>query len=131
MSGKLSAKELVAEARKQIETLSVAEMKRELGRPDALLVDLREPAERTEHGTIPGALAAPRGMLEFYADASTPYHKKELDPARRVLLYCASGGRSALAASTLQRMGFPHVAHLDGGFKAWREAGGEIVAPQA
>src|SRR5690242_21644451 len=97
MSGKLSAKDLVAEARKEIESLSVAEMKRELDRPDALLVDLREPAERAEQGTIPGALAAPRGMLEFYADPAMPYHKKELDPARRVLLYCASGGRSALA----------------------------------
>lgn len=131
MSGKLSAKDLVAEARKEIETLSIAEMMRELGRPDALLVDLREPAERAEHGTIPGALAAPRGMLEFYADPAMPYHKKELDPARRVLLYCASGGRSALAAATLGRMGFPRVAHLDGGFRAWKDAGGEVVAPQA
>ena len=130
MSGKLSAKEMVAEARKEIETLSVAEMKRELDRPDALLVDLREPAERAEQGTIPGALAAPRGMLEFYADPSLPYHKKELDPARRVLLYCASGGRSALAAVTLRRMGFPNVAHLDGGFKGWKEAGGEVVPAQ-
>ena len=131
MTGKLSVKDLVAEARKEIENLSVAEMTHELGRPDALLVDLREPAERAEHGTIPGALAAPRGMLEFYADPAMPYHKKEIDPARRVLLYCASGGRSALAAASLRRMGFPRVAHLDGGFKAWKDAGGEIVAAQA
>ncbi|HKZ48352.1 MAG TPA: rhodanese-like domain-containing protein [Thermoplasmata archaeon] len=131
MTTKLSVKDLVAEARKDVENLSVAEMTRELGRPDALLVDLREPAERAEHGTIPGALPAPRGMLEFYADPAMPYHKKEIDPARHVLLYCASGGRSALAAATLRRMGFPRVAHLDGGFKAWKEAGGEVVASQA
>ncbi len=130
MTATVSAKDLVAEARKEIETLNVAEMSRELARPDALLVDLREPAERAEHGTIPGALAAPRGMLEFYADPAMPYHKKELDPARRVLLYCASGGRSALAAATLRRMGFPRVAHLDGGFRAWKEAGGEVVPAQ-
>lgn len=131
MTGRTSVKELVVEARKEVENLTVAEMTRELGRPDALLVDLREPAERAEHGTIPGALAAPRGMLEFYADPAMPYHKKELDPSRRVLLYCASGGRSALAGATLRRMGFPRVAHLDGGFKAWKDAGGEVVAAQA
>src|SRR3972149_11636237 len=107
MTAKLPAKDLVAEAKKETETLSIAEMTRELGRPDALLVDLREPAERAQNGTIPGALAAPRGMLEFYADPAMPYHKKELDPARRVLLYCASGGRSALAAGTPRPRGFP------------------------
>ena len=123
MPGKPSARDLVAEARKEIETLSVAEMGRELGRPDAVLVDLREPAERVEHGTIPGALAAPRGMLEFYADPASHYHRTELDPGQRVVLYCASGGRSALAADMLQQLGYTDVAHLDGGFNAWKATG--------
>lgn len=126
-----SVKDLIAEARAKIENLPAAEMARALEASDVLLVDLREPAERAEHGTIPGALAAPRGMLEFYADPATPYHKKEFDASRRVLLYCASGGRSALAGATLRRLGFARVAHLDGGFKAWKEAGREVVPVQA
>lgn len=118
-----SAKDLVTEAKLKIENLSVADAAKEMERGDVLLVDLREPEERVQNGTIPGALAAPRGMLEFYADPATPYHKKEFDPNRRIILHCASGGRSALAANTLREMGFQNVAHLDGGFKAWKEAG--------
>ena len=70
---------------------------------------------------IKGSVHAPRGMLEFYADPSLPYHKPEFDPEKRIILHCASGGRSALAAQTLKQMGYPNVAHLDGGFKAWKE----------
>lgn len=123
-------KDIIADARTKIDNLPPEEMARALEGKDVLLVDLREPAERAEHGTIPGALAAPRGMLEFYADPGTPYHKTEFDPARRVLLYCASGGRSALAGATLRRLGFDRVAHLDGGFKAWKGAGREVVPAQ-
>jgi len=131
MTAKTTVKDLIAEARTKIENLPAADMARALEGPNVLLVDLREPAERAEHGTIPGALSAPRGMLEFYADPGTPYHKKDFDPSCRVLLYCASGGRSALAGATLRRLGFDHVAHLDGGFKAWKEAGQEIVPVQS
>lgn len=127
---KASLKDIIAEARATIDNLPPAEMARALEAPDVLLVDLREPAERAEHGAIPGALAAPRGMLEFYADPGTPYHKKAFDPARRILLYCASGGRSALAGASLRRLGFDRVAHLDGGFKAWKEGGREVVPAQ-
>ncbi len=130
MQAKESVKDLIAEARTKIDNLPAADMARALHAADVLLVDLREPAERAEHGTIPGALAAPRGMLEFYADPATPYHKKDFDTSRRVLLYCASGGRSALAGATLRRLGYPRVAHLDGGFKAWKEAGCEVVPAQ-
>lgn len=130
MTTTTSVKELIAEARTTIENLSPEQMARALEARDVLLVDLREPGERAEHGTIPGALAAPRGMLEFYADPATPYHRKEFDPARRVLLYCASGGRSALAGATLRGLGYPSVAHLDGGFKAWKESGREIAPVQ-
>lgn len=131
MTTRESVKDLIADARTKIENLPAAEMARALEGRDVLLVDLREPGERAEQGTIPGALAAPRGMLEFYADPATPYHKKEFDPSRHVLLYCASGGRSALAGATLKRLGYPRVAHLDGGFKAWKEAGHEVVPVQA
>lgn len=80
MTTKRTVKELIAEARTKIDDLPAADMARALEASDVLLVDLREPAERAEHGAIPGALAAPRGMLEFYADAGTPYHKKEFEP---------------------------------------------------
>ncbi len=87
------------------------------------LVDIREDDERAQSGAIPGAVRAPRGMLEFWADPTSPYHREEFSPDRRTILYCASGGRSALAADTLQGMGYGNVAHLDGGIKAWKEGG--------
>ena len=118
-----SAAELVAEARQRVENLSIEQAAAEMERGEALLVDLREPGERAQHGAIPGAVHAPRGMLEFYADPTSSYHRAELAPERRVILHCASGGRSALAADTLQQMGYTNVAHLDGGFNAWKGAG--------
>jgi rhodanese-related sulfurtransferase len=106
-----------------VTNLTVEDVAAELDAGDPLIVDIREPAEREQHGSIPGAIAAPRGMLEFYADPTSPYHLPELDPSRRVILHCAAGGRSALAADTLQQMGYTDVAHLDGGFTAWKQAG--------
>jgi rhodanese-related sulfurtransferase len=117
------AAQLVAEAKQRVENLTPEQVSDELQDPRPLLVDLREPNERTQNGYIPGGVHAPRGMLEFYADPSSPYHLPEIDPTRRLILYCASGGRSALAAEQLGRMGYRNVAHLDGGLKAWREAG--------
>ncbi len=122
MAAKTSA-ELVSEAKQRVENLNVDQVAEELARGDAVLVDLREPGERAETGAIPGAVHAPRGMLEFYADPTSKYHKPELDPSRRVILHCASGGRSALAADTLREMGYANVAHLDGGFNAWKDKG--------
>ncbi len=117
-----TAAEMVAEAKKRVENLSVDETAQELEAGDALLVDIREPAERAENGAIAGAVEAPRGMLEFWADPTSPYHRDEFQPARRIILHCASGGRSALAAATLQDLGYERVAHMDGGFNAWKEA---------
>jgi rhodanese-related sulfurtransferase len=125
MSAKTAA-HLVAEAKAQIENLSAAEVVGELQRGDVLLVDLREPEERVAHGVIRGALHAPRGMLEFSADPTSAYHRPEFAPDRRTILYCASGGRSALAATAMQQLGYTRVAHLNGGLKAWREAGLDI-----
>lgn len=113
---------MVAQARTRIENLAPVEVLAALD-GESLLVDVREEQERVEHGFIPGDVFAPRGMLEFWADPNSPFHRKEFDPEQRVILYCASGGRSALAAETLQRMGYRRVAHLDGGLQAWKEDG--------
>lgn len=117
-----TATQLVQDAKAGVEGLTPHQVDAELAAGAAVLVDVRDAPERA-NGTIPGAVHASRGMLEFYADPSSPYHKPELDPGRRVILHCASGGRSALAAQTLKSMGYGNVAHLDGGFKAWQEAG--------
>jgi rhodanese-related sulfurtransferase len=127
MSTKTAA-HLVAEAKAQIENLSPEEVARELRHGHPLLVDVREPEERLAYGSIPGAIHAPRGMLEFAADPTSSYYRPEFDPFRRTILYCASGGRSALAAAAMRELGYTRVAHLDGGLKAWREAG-LIVEP--
>lgn len=117
-----TAMDMVASARARAEHLTPDQVARE-HEEGAILIDLREPAERIENGAIPGSKSAPRGMLEFWADPTSPYHREEFDPSRRTILYCSSGGRSALAAVTLRDLGFTDVAHLDGGFKTWTESG--------
>ncbi len=92
------------------------------------LIDLRDARELEANGRIPGAVHVPRGMLEFRADPTGPYHQEPFDPAKRIIVHCASGGRSALAAATLQDMGYSNVAHLDGGVNAWKEAGKPVVS---
>ena len=118
-----SATDLVKEAKQQIENLTPNQVKEELSKGNATLIDIRESEELKENGKIPGSVHAPRGMLEFYADASLPYHRPEFDKNKKIILHCASGGRSALAAATLKQMGYENVAHLDGGIKAWKETG--------
>ena len=115
--------DLVAEAKQRVENLSVDQVAAELDGGDAILIDVREQVERDQQGVIPGAVHAPRGMLEFYADPTSPYHRPEFDPDRRIILHCAAGGRSAMGADVLQQMGYGNVAHLDGGFAAWTAAG--------
>jgi rhodanese-related sulfurtransferase len=122
-----TAAELVSEAKQHVENLTPAQVAAELRAAAPLLVDLREAEERTQSGSIAGSVHAPRGMLEFYADPRSPYHRPEFAPQRRTILYCASGGRSALAAQALQQLGYRHVAHLEGGLKAWA-ASGQTVA---
>jgi rhodanese-related sulfurtransferase len=111
--------QLVSDAKQSIDNLTPTQLAAELGRGDVLLVDLREADECAQSGAIAGAEHAPRGMLGFYADPASPYHRPAFDPTRRTILYCASGGRSALAAAALRQLGYDHVAHLDGGLKAW------------
>ena len=117
-----TAADLVREAKQQVENLTPQQVKEELATGNVTLIDIRE-SEELQNGIIPGSVHAPRGMLEFYADASLPYHKPAFDKEKRIILHCASGGRSALAAQTLQQMGYENIAHLDGGIKAWKEAG--------
>ena len=89
---------------------------------DVTLIDVREDEDRIQNGAIPKSVRAPRGMLEFWADPTSAFYRKEFGPARRTILYCGGGGQSALAADTLQEMGY-NVAHLDGGITAWKEEG--------
>jgi rhodanese-related sulfurtransferase len=120
------AAELVAEANAAVGTLSVEEAKALVGRDDVQFVDVRDASELAKNGKIPGAVHAGRGLLEFHADPSSPAHKTELASGKRLILYCASGGRSALAAKTLKDMGLERVTNLIGGFTAWSQAGGPI-----
>lgn len=121
----------MAAARGRIENLDDEQLAAELEFEDITLIDLREQSEREQTGVIPHAVRVPRGLLEFCADPTLPAHRPELDPDKRIVLYCAAGGRSALAAATPHDMGFPHVAHLDGGFERWRQAGRPVAAVTA
>ncbi len=109
-----SIQELVTEAKSQIENLDVEQTAAEIEQ-GALVVDIRESEELAQHGRIPGAMHIPRGLLEFQAG--------QLDSSQRIVLSCAAGGRSALAVLALKELGYENVAHLDGGFTAWKEAG--------
>lgn len=122
MSQPKTAAQMVTEAKGRIENLTPEQVAAETDTGSVTLVDIREDEDRARNGAIPGSVRAPRGMLEFWADPTSAFHRKEFDPARRTILYCGGGGQSALAADTLQEMGF-NVAHLDGGITAWREEG--------
>ena len=116
-------KDLIAEARERITTLSLAEAKAKLDSPDTIFVDIRDIRELEREGMIPNALHAPRGMLEFWVDPESPYHKPIFAEDKAFVLYCASAWRSSLATAALVDMGLTRVSHIEGGFKAWKEAG--------
>lgn len=118
-----NAQALVAEANALVETIPLEQGAELLGDPGVLFVDIRDPRELDRTGQIPGAFRAPRGMLEFWVDPESPYYKPALDDGRKLVLYCGSAWRSALATRALQEMGRDDVAHLEGGFSAWQEAG--------
>jgi rhodanese-related sulfurtransferase len=116
---------MLAEADAVVPRISPDEAKGLVGQPDVLFLDVREPAEVTTSGKVPGALAVPRGLVEFRADRSLPAHDAAFDRAKTVIAYCASGGRSALVGKTLKDMGYADVRNL-GGFKGWVDAGGPV-----
>jgi rhodanese-related sulfurtransferase len=123
---KKTVKEMVAEANSRITTISVEEAKGLLGREDAQFVDIRDIRELYKDGAVPGAMHAPRGMLEFWVDPESPYHRPEFSEDKKFIFFCAAGWRSALATDTVQSMGLGNVCHIEGGFGAWRDAGGKI-----
>jgi len=124
MPVKKGIKALLAEANAEIETLSVADAMALHGRQDVTFVDLRDPRELDRDGRMPGAFSCTRGMLEFWIDPESPYHKPVFAEDRKFVFFCAGGWRSALAAKTAQDMGLEKVAHIEGGFGAWKKAGG-------
>ncbi len=126
MALKKGTRQLLAEAIAEIETISAEEAIALHGDENAVIVDLRDIRERERHGAIPGAFHAPRGMLEFWVDPESPSHKDVFASGKRFIFHCAGGGRSALATKTVQDMGLAPVCHIEGGFSAWKEAGGPV-----
>jgi len=122
-------KALLAEAEAAVKTLSVEEARGLVGREDTVFVDLRDPRELEREGRMPGAFHCPRGMLEFWIDPESPYAKPVFQEDKQFVFFCAGGWRSALAAKTAQDMGLKPVAHVEGGFGAWKKAGAPFDAP--
>jgi rhodanese-related sulfurtransferase len=128
---KIGFRALLDAAEREIETLSVEQAIALHGHNDVNFIDLRDPRELEREGRIPGAFHCPRGMLEFWIDPESPYHKPLFAEDKRFVFFCAGGWRSALAAQTAHRMGLQPVAHIKGGFGEWRKAGGPVVPPTA
>ena len=127
----LGYKALCEAADREIETLPVEEAIKLAGRDDTVLVDIRDIRELQRDGKVPGAVHCPRGMLEFWIDPQSPYHKPVFGQDKKFVFFCAAGLRSALATQTAQRMGLKPVAHIGGGFGAWKQAGGPVEMPEA
>jgi rhodanese-related sulfurtransferase len=124
-------KALCEAAEREIETVPVEEAVKLANRDDTVLVDIRDIRELQREGKVPGAFHCPRGMLEFWIDPESPYHKPVFADDKKFVFFCAGGLRSALAAQTAQRMGHSPVAHIRGGFGAWKKAGGPVEMPDA
>ena len=121
-----NAKDIVKEAMAQVPAISAEEAVALSGSPDHVFVDLLDGTEQARTGTIPGAVASSRGMMEFHIDPESPAHKPEFSQDKTYVFYCASGGRSALAAVVAMEMGLSPVVNLSGGVAAWKKAGGEM-----
>jgi rhodanese-related sulfurtransferase len=126
---KISASEMVAKARARIEEIETDDLISRLEDPDIVVVDIRDIRERQKSGFIPGSVHAPRGMIEFWVDPDSPYHKDVFAQDKKYVFHCASGWRSALTVATLQDMGFV-AAHLKDGFSTWEKHGGPIEMPE-
>jgi rhodanese-related sulfurtransferase len=123
---KNSVMTMVKEAKAQIEEIPPEEAVKLHGNPDIVLVDIRDPRELERDGKVPGAFHVTRGMLEFWIDPASPYYKEKFGEDKKFVFFCAGAMRSALAAKTAQDMGLKPVAHILGGFKGWKEAGGPV-----
>jgi rhodanese-related sulfurtransferase len=122
-------KALCEAAEREIETIPPEQAVKLAARDDVVLVDIRDIRELQRDGKVPGAVHCPRGMLEFWIDPNSPYHKPVFNQDKMYVFFCAGGLRSALATQTAQRMGLKPVAHIGGGFGAWKKAGGPLEAP--
>ena len=116
-------RQMVDEAKARIRTISVEEARARYGRDDVVFVDLRDVRELEREGMIPDAFHCPRGMLEFWLDPESPYHKKIFASGKQFIFYCNAAWRSALATDVAQQMGLEPVCEMDGGFTAWKAAG--------
>ncbi|RPH03238.1 MAG: rhodanese-like domain-containing protein [Alphaproteobacteria bacterium TMED93] len=123
---KKNSKKLVEEANAIIKIIKVEDAKKLLKDDTHLFIDIRDYRELIKEGKIPGSISCPRGMLEFWVDPESPYHKKKLDLSKVFILYCASAWRSALATKTLIEMGLDKTLHLEGGFEKWKKSNGPI-----
>lgn len=123
-----TVKDMIAAADEMVPRISAAQARAMMAAGNVLVVDVRDAPEVEKTGRVRGAMHVSRGMLEFRADPASPYHDKAFDPSRPVIVYCASGGRSALAGRTLRELGYGAVFNL-GAFKDWVEAGGDIDHP--
>jgi len=124
---KKTAKSMVDEAMVQVTTYTVDQARALHGHPGVQFVDIRDVRELEHEGVIPGAVHAPRGMLEFWVDPESPYHRDVFAQDKEYVLFCALGWRSALATKTLMDMGLERVAHVGGGFSAWKDAGAPVA----
>lgn len=124
----VTVRQMLAEANAVVQTLTAADAMPLLGRDDVVFVDLRTDSERARLGWIPGSVHVPRGMLEFTIDSRQPQAQQIFHTGRRIVFYCAGGGRSALAAQTAMIMGLKNVAHVGGGLRAWTAAGGPVTS---
>ena len=127
MKLKIGYQDLIQGAMAEIETIPLEMAQNLLTDPNVVFVDIRDVRELEREGMIPNALHAPRGMLEFWVDPDSPYYKSIFGEGKKLVLYCASAWRSALATQTLQRMGVPNVCHLEGGFSAWKKGQSPVV----
>ena len=124
-------KELCAQAEREIETMDVEQVMKVMNDENVQLVDIRDIRELWRDGAIPGSSHAPRGMLEFWVDPNSPYHREDFASGKKFIFYCAGGLRSALAAQTVHNMGLAPVAHMAGGYGAWVKAEGPIEPKEA
>jgi len=122
-------KTMLADAEREVEVLTVDQAKALYGRDDVVFVDIRDPREREREGKVPGAFSCTRGMLEFWIDPESPYHKPIFAQDKTFVFFCAGGWRSLLAAQTAQQMGLKPVAHMKGGFGEWKKSGAPVEEP--
>ena len=120
---KIGYKELIADAEKNIETISIETVSEMLDDDAVIIVDIRDVRELEREGKLPGAIHAPRGMLEFWVDPDSPYHRELFAEDKKFVFYCASAWRSALATQTLKKMGMKNICHMNGGINSWKKAG--------